>query len=142
MSKVVLAADPTVQTAAMAVATASGTGAWIATATDIALAIFGVPLQAVLAAACGAFGAGAMQDATTYRRAVCSGIMWTVAGIMLSHLVYFAIEWATGKQMPTGALSGAALIASAGGRLSFTKENVSKLRAAVGRLLDGIGAKK
>lgn len=133
------AADIAVQHAVAATAAATGAAAWWATATEVASAVFGVPLQVVLAAATGAFAARSFQTGTTYLKALGAGISWTIIGIFCCQIAVWILTKYLGEAPPAGASAGAALIVSAGGQLFLTKEIVEKIRRAVGRFVDGIG---
>ncbi len=137
-----VAADPAVQKAVMATAAASGGVAWWATAKEIALELFGVPLPVVLAAATGAFGALSFVSATSYMRTLGTGALWTVIGTYGAQLALSLVSAYSGAQIPPAALAGAAILVAAGGPVLVTRENVDKLRAAIGRRLDNIGGKQ
>jgi len=141
MSKFIVAADPNIQATTLAAATASGFAAWWAVATDIVLAVFGVPLQVMLASACGSFGARAMLPATTYGRALGGGLMWAMLGGWAAQLAQAIISYLISASLPVGALAGCAIIVAAIGQWLVEPASVQKLRAAAGRLLDGIGSK-
>lgn len=109
--------DPATQKALIGTAAASGTASWWTAAKEIALELFGVPLQVVLAAAAGAFLARSfMANETGYLRAVAGGALWTIVGTVLAQLLLALIAAWLDKEIPTGALSGVALIVSAGGQ--------------------------
>ncbi len=134
--------SPTVDSAQHAIAataTVTGVAAWWATATEVASALFGVPLQVVLAAATGAFAARSFQSGATYLKALGSGIAWTIIGIFCCQIAVWVLTKYLGEAPPAGASAGAALIVSAGGQLFITEEVVEKMRRAVGRFIDGIG---
>lgn len=132
-------AEQTVQTTAGAVAAATGIGAWLAMAADVALAIFGVPLPVVLAAATGAAGARTFMPAVSYRRALVEGLLWGAGGIFTAQLGLVIVESFARVTIPTGALSGAALLVSAGGQIFVTQEFIESIREAIRRRIDRIG---
>lgn len=141
MKPLTVAADPGVQKSVLATAGTSGAAAWWTAAKEVALEVFGVPLPVVLAAATGAFGALSFVSATTYLRTLGLGALWTVAGTFSAQLALSLIGAWSGAQVPTGALAGAAILVAAAGPVLVTRENVDKIRAALGRWLDGLGAK-
>lgn len=135
------AADQAVQNAVAATATVSGVAAWWATATEVASAVFGVPLQVVLAAFTGAFAARSLKTGTTYMKALGSGIIWAIIGIFSCQIAIWLMTKAIGEPPPTGAAAGAALIVAAGGQLFVTAEATEKLRKAIARYIDGLWRK-
>lgn len=141
MSKFIVATDPNVQVVAAGMSTAAGFGAFWAAATDIAMAVFGVPLQVMLASACGSFGARAMLPTTSYRKALVGGLMWTFMGGWGAQLMQALIGWALSAQLPVGALAGCAIVTAALGQWLVEPESVQRLRDAARRLLDGIGSR-
>jgi hypothetical protein len=139
---VAMAADPGVQKAVIAAAGASGAAAWWTHAKEIALELFGVPLPVVLACATVAYGALSFRSGMSYCRTLLAGVVWTVAGTWGAQLALFLIAKLLGLDLaglPPAALGGAGMAVSGAGALLVTRENVDKLRAAVGRRLDNIG---
>lgn len=132
------AADQTVQHVAGTVAAASGVAAWATVAADVALAIFGVPLPVVLAAATGAAGARTFVPHVSYARAVIEGLLWGAVGVFTAQFALWIVSLFS-STIPTGALSGAALLVSAGGQIFVTPEFIEAMRAAIRRRIDGIG---
>jgi hypothetical protein len=140
--KLPLVGNETVQQVAATVAATSGIGALLASATEVVMGIFGVPLPVLLAATAAAFGALSFVSGMTYRGTLGIGVVWTVVGTYGSHLGMAIIGWAIGVALPAGAHAGAALLVAGAGPLLVTKTNVEKARAALGRWLDNIGAPK
>lgn len=130
------------QQAMAATSAAAAVGAWWTMATDVASAVFGVPIQVVLAAFTGAFAARSLKTGTTYMKALGSGIVWAVVGIFSCQIAIWIMTKAIGEPPPTGAAAGAALLVSAGGQLIVTAELVDKIRKAVSRFIDGLWRKQ
>lgn len=132
------AADIAVQQAIAATATVTGVAAWWAIATEVASAIFGVPIQVVLAAATGAFAARSFKPGTTYLKALGAGLAWTTIGIFCCQIAIWVMTKAIGEPPPTGAAAGVALIVAAVGQLIVTEELIARLRRAAARYIDGL----
>lgn len=116
---------------------ASAIGTAICTAADIAMQIFGVPLQVVLAALTGALGARVFLPPQPFWRAVVISLFWTFAGAFGAQLVLWFVGWWTSSPPPAGALAGIALaVAAAGQRVAPILWD--KGGAALGRKLDGL----
>lgn len=131
------AADQTVQHVALGLTVTSGMATWLAVAADVALAIFGVSLPVVLAAATGAAaGRTLVPSQVSYRRAVFEGVLWGVVGIFTAQLGLYAVGKLTGADLPTGALSGVSLLTAMGAQIFVTQELIESLRAAIRRRID------
>lgn len=88
----------------------------ICMAADVAVQLFGVPLQVVLAALTGALGARVFLAPTTFWRAAVMAVFWTFAGAFGAQLaLWIASLWLSGTP-PSGVLAGLALLVSAGGQ--------------------------
>lgn len=136
------AVDPAAQHAIAATATVSGVATWWATATEVASALFGVPLQVVLAAVTGAFAARSFQIGTTYIKSLGGGIIWAVIGIFCCQIAIWLMTRVIGEPPPMGAAAGAALIVSAGGQMLITPKLIEKVKRAVARYVDGLWRNK
>lgn len=142
MFKIVMETEQGVQTVAAATAaTASGAAVLISTAQEVASAVFGVPLPVVLAAAIGAFGAQSLMPKTSYMGALVVCIFWTLIGTACAQLALWIVTFWISKEMPPGAMTGAALLVAGGGRFLLTHDILERVRAALGRLVDNIGKK-
>lgn len=123
-------------------AAATGGAGWWSVAKEVVLELFGVPLQVLLSAATGAFLARSfMTNETGYLRALTGGVLWTIAGTVLSQLLLALLAAWLDKAIPTGALSGVALIVSAGGQFVvpvMVREGPEVLK----RWLQNLGSKK
>lgn len=122
MLKLEIAADPGVQKGAVAAtAAASGVGAWLAHATEIAVGLFGVPLPVVLAAAMAAYGVRSIMHSTSYPQAVFVGGMWAGIGVFGAQLALWVLGAKLGVAVAPEALPGLAMtIAGAGQYFSPT----------------------
>lgn len=136
--KFALLADMGAQKVSAVTASTSGVAAWWTTAKEIALELFGVPMQVVLACATAAFGALSFQSETTYLKTMRAGVVWTGVGTYGAQLGLSVIGSYLGVEVPTGALAGAGMVVAGGGALFVTKDNVTKARAAVGRWIEGL----
>jgi hypothetical protein len=139
MIKLNLAADTGVQTAAAASAAAGGLVTGWTAAKEVAFELFGVPLPVVLACATAAYGALSFVAGMSYVRTALAGAAWTAMGTYGAQLALSLIGTWAGIEIPSGALAGAGMVVAGGGPLVVTRENVQKLRAAVGRVIDGLG---
>lgn len=139
--KIEIAADPVTQKAIIATAAASGGAAWWTAAKEIALELFGVPLPVVLAAATGAFGALSFVSATSYPRTLGMGTLWTFAGTYGAQLALWLVGWWAKAEVPAVALPGVAILLAACGPLIATRDNIDRLRAAIGRRIDALWSK-
>lgn len=92
-------------------------GVWLAIAADLALQLFGVPLQVVLAAAMGAFGARSFLPPIGFWPALGSSSLWTAAGAICAQLLLALANAFVSKEIPIAALAGVALVGAAGGQL-------------------------
>jgi hypothetical protein len=97
-------------------AAVSAGGAWLSVAADVAMEIFGVPLQVVLAALTGAFGARVFLPPVAFWQAAGATVLWTAMGSFLPQLgMWIAASWISGTP-PQGALAGVALLIAFGGQ--------------------------
>jgi hypothetical protein len=97
-------------------ASASALSTALCAAADVALQIFGVPLQVVLAALTGALGARVFLPPASFWRAAVMAVFWTFAGAFVAQLaLWVASIWMSGTP-PPGVLAGLALLVSAGGQ--------------------------
>lgn len=85
-------------------------------AADVAVQLFGVPLQVILAALTGALGVRAFLPPAPFWRATAAAAFWTVAGAILSQLALWVAGKAMGSDLPPGALAGVALLTAALGQ--------------------------
>jgi hypothetical protein len=133
--------DVGIQTTEMAgTAAVTGTFAVLATIKGVALELLGVPLPVVLAAATAAFAARSFLPPTTYPKALCGGIVWTLIGVFLSSLVLSIVAAWTGQEPASAALAGVALLIAGLGPLLWpvVKE---KCPQVAGRWMDRLGGK-
>lgn len=139
MSKIVHAADIlAVQHSAFMVSATSAAGAWWMAIGDISAAVFGQPLQVVLAAAAGAYAGCSFVATNSYFKTLGSGILWTIIGIYLATFgVALANKVAILDATP-GNVAGVALVISWGCAMLVTEEYVNKLKAAAGRFIDNL----
>lgn len=93
-------------------------------------------------AATGAAGARTFVPHVSYKRAVFEGLLWGVVGIFTAQLALWGFSTLFGSTIPTGALSGAALLVAAGGQIFVTPEFIENARAALRRRMAGIGRAK
>lgn len=109
----------------------------ICIAADVAVQLFGVPLQVVLAALTGALGARVFLPPVSFWRAVTIAVFWTFAGALGAQLaLWVASLWLSGAP-PPGVLAGLALgVAAAGQRVAPILWDSGG--AALQRKLDGL----
>lgn len=121
-------------------AAATGTAAALVAAKGMAMELLGVPLPVVLAAATAAFAARSFMPTTTYSKALCGGLVWTLIGVFLSSLILSGVALWTGKEPAAASLAGVALLVAGLGQLVFPviKE---KCPQVLGRYLDKLGSK-
>jgi hypothetical protein len=134
-----IASDQTAQAATAATAVAAGGATWLTMAKDLALELLGVPLPVVLACATAAFGALSFVSAMPYRKTLFAGVIWTLVGTYGAQFALHLLAKVFGLELSSGALAGAGMIVSGLGPMVVTMDNVQKLRAAIGRKIDGTG---
>lgn len=135
--KIAVATDPGVPATAVAVTAAASGASWLSMAKDVALELFGVPLPVVLACAAAAYLALSFRADLTYLRTLFLGVGWTFVGSCGAQLALVLLGKSAGIEMPAGALAAAGMLVAGGGPLVMTRQNVEKLGAAVGRVIDG-----
>jgi hypothetical protein len=118
-------------------AAASAAGTWLCSAADVAVQLFGVPLQVVLAALTGALGARVFLPPQPFWRAVAVSLMWTLAGAFGAQLVMWLAELWLDQPPPAGALAGIALVTAAFGQ-RVAPILWEKGGDAIGRKLDNL----
>ncbi len=137
MVKLGIAADPVIQsTAVAATAAVTGLGAWLAHATEIAAALFGVPLPVVLAAAMAAYGVRSVMHSTGYLQAVCVGGMWTGIGVFGAQLALWVLATYLKVEVAPAALPGLAMVLAGAGQY-FSKDLTELVRQFIQRKRQG-----
>lgn len=137
-----VAVDPGMQKAVAAGAATTSGLAWVwASAKEVALELFGVPLQVLLAAVVGAFLARTFQSSIGYLRALGGSVAWAIAGTILAQLVLALVGAWVDKEISTGALSGVAFLISGGGQF-LAPVIVKEAPEALKRWLRAIGSKE
>lgn len=100
-------------------ATGGAGAAWWLTAKEIALELFGVPLQVLFAAAVGALLARTFttqDESAGYFRALVGSIAWALSGTILAQLMLTLLSAWLGKDASVGVLSGVAFLISGTGQ--------------------------
>jgi hypothetical protein len=121
-------------------AAVTGSLTLLATVKGMALELLGVPLPVVLAAATAAFAARSYLPSTTYPKALCGGLVWTLIGVFLSSLVMAIIAAWTEKEPAAAALAGIALLIAGLGQLLWPVVR-EKCPEVLGRYMDKLGSK-
>lgn len=78
----------------------------------------------------------------SYKRATFEGILWGAAGIFTAQLALVFVEFFTDKTIPTGALSGAALLVAGCGQIFVTQDFIEAVRRAIRRRVDSVWRKE
>lgn len=118
-------------------AAGSAVATWVTVAAEVALQIFGVPLQVVLAALTGALGARVFLPPQGFWRAALVATLWTFAGAFGAQFAMWMVGWWTSGSPPAGALAGIALVTSAAGQ-RIAPILWEKGGEALSRKLDGL----
>lgn len=95
-----------------AIAATSGLGAWWATASQVALELFGVPIQVVVAALTASFAAQTFRPLAGVLPTLGSGVLWAMIGSFGTHFAGVALGNWLGITVPAGAHAGVAMIIS------------------------------
>ena len=137
----ITAIDPAVQGTTAAVAAGSAIGSWWAVAAQVAVELFGVPIQVVIAAITASFTAQTFRPLSGVLPTLGSGTLWAMVGSFGANFAVVALNAWFSISIPAGALAGVAMII-AGAAPFLAPVLIREGPAAVARWLKNIAKDK